>query len=119
MHGFGSPEELIRSRRDITREIYVDPEQRNEFKRLLEEQGAVREFEHQIFRKDGSRIWISVNARAVRDQEGRIVYYEGTAHDITERKRTEAALRESEELFSKAFHSSPAPLIITRSADGY
>ena len=118
MYGFGSPEELIRSRRDITRETYVDPERRNEFRRLLEDHGAVRGFEHQIFRKDGSKIWISVNARAVRDSANQIVYYEGTAQDITERKHTEEALRESEELFSKAFQSSPAPLIITRLADG-
>ena len=118
MHGFDSPEELISNRTDIASEIYVDPKRRHEFKRLLEQTGVVRGFEHQIFRKDGSKIWISVNARAVRDESGKVQYYEGTAQDITERKRTEAALRESEELFSKAFHSSPVPLIITRLSDG-
>lgn len=89
MHGFASPEELIHSRQDISRQIYVDPTRREEFKRQLEEQGAVRGFEHQLFRKDGSKIWISVNARAVRDAQGAIQYYEGTAQDITERKRAE------------------------------
>jgi PAS domain S-box-containing protein len=118
IHGFDSPEELINSRRDITREVYVDSARRVEFKRQLEERGFVRGFEHEIFRQDGSRIWCSVNARAVRDENGIVQYYEGTAQDITERKRTEAALRESEELFSKAFHSSPAPLIMTRLSDG-
>jgi PAS domain S-box-containing protein len=90
MHGFDSPEELIQRRYDISRQIYVDPERRAEFKRLLEEQGAVRGFEHQIYRKDGSKIWISVNARAVRDEQGRVIYYEGTSQDITERKRADA-----------------------------
>ena len=118
IHGFSSPEALINSRRDITREVYVDPARRLEFKRLLEQQGFVRGFEHELFRQDGSRIWCSVNARGVRDASGTVRYYEGTAEDITERKRTEAALRESEELFSKAFHSSPAPLIMTRLSDG-
>jgi PAS domain S-box-containing protein len=118
IHGFDSPEELISSRRDITREVYVDPARRVEFKRQLEEHGFIRGFEHEIFRQDGSRIWVSLNARAVRDENEIVQYYEGTAQDITERKRTEAALRESEELFSKAFHSSPAPLIMTRLSDG-
>lgn len=93
MHGFGSPGELIRSRRDISHEIYVEPARRDEFKRLLERDGVVRDFEHETFRKDGSRIWISVNARAVRDESGKILYYEGTAQDITKRKRAEEAAR--------------------------
>ena len=118
MHGFDSPEEFLRSRQDITREVYVDPARREEFKRLIAEHGVVRGFEHRIYRKDGSRIWISVNARAVRDRQGSVAYYEGTTQDITERKRSEEELRESEERFSKAFYSSPAPLIITRLVDG-
>jgi len=119
IHGFDSPEELISSRRDITRQVYVDPARRIEFRNRLEKQGFVRGFEHEIFRQDGSKIWCSLNARAVRDERGVVQYYEGTAQDITERKRTEAALRESEELFSKAFYSSPGPLIMTRQSDGY
>ena len=90
MQGFDSPEDLIRRRNDISRQIYVDSARREEFKRLLEKNGIVRGFEHQVFRKDGSKIWISVNARAVRDEGGAIRYYEGTAQDINERKRAEA-----------------------------
>lgn len=106
MHGFDSPAELIRSRRDISRELYVEPTQRDEFKRRLEQRGEVRDFEHQTFRKDGSKIWISVNAHAVRDAGGDILYYEGTAQDITERKRAEQALRESEERYRELFENS-------------
>jgi len=90
MHGFDSPEELISNLKDISREVYVDPSRRPEFKRLIETQGSVRGFEHQIFRRDRSKIWISVNARAVRDQQGEIIYYEGTTQDINERKLAEA-----------------------------
>ncbi len=90
MYGFASPEELIHSRQDISRQLYVDPTRREEFKRQLEQQGAVRGFEYQGFRKDGSKIWVSVNARAVRDARGAILYYEGTTQDIDERKQAEA-----------------------------
>jgi PAS domain S-box-containing protein len=106
MHGFDSPEEFIRCRQDITREVYVDPARREEFKRLIAEHGVVREFEHQIYRKDGSRIWISVNARAVRNEQGTIDYYEGTALDITERKVAEANLRQSESQLAEAQHQA-------------
>jgi PAS domain S-box-containing protein len=106
MYGFESPDELIRSRKDITQQAYVEPARRAEFKRLLAAQGTVREFEHQIFRKDRSKIWISVNARVVRDEQGRILYYEGTAQDITARKLAEQALRKSEERYRELFENA-------------
>ena len=117
MHGFESPSELIRSRKDISRQVYVDPAERDEFKRLLERHGNVHGFEHQTVRKDGSRIWISVNAHAVRDDDGNIIYYEGTAQDITERKLAEEALRESEERYRDLVENSHE-LICTHDLDG-
>jgi PAS domain S-box-containing protein len=117
IHGFDSPEEMIRSCRDISRTIYVDPARRAEFKRLLELHGKVRGFEHQSFRKDGNKIWISVNARAVRDKAGNIVYYEGTAQDISERKEAEQALRESEERYRDLVENS-RELICTHDLNG-
>src|SRR6185295_15784229 len=104
MYGFASPEELIHGRPDISR--YVDPARWEDFERLLEDQGAVRDFECQIFRKDGGRIWISVNARAVRDEEGEIQYYEGAAQDITDHKLAEEALRKSEERYRDLVENS-------------
>jgi PAS domain S-box-containing protein len=106
IHGFDSPRELIESCRDISREIYVDPARREEFKQLLELHGKVHSFEHQSFRKDGRKIWLSVNARAVRDELGNIDYYEGTVQDISERKKAEEALRESEERYRELFENS-------------
>ena len=117
IHGFDSPEELISSLRDISREVYVDPTRRDEFKRLLEKDGIVRGFEHQIFRHDGTRIWISVNARGVRDERGRILYYEGTTQDITERKRAEQSLRASEERYRKLAENFPNGAVITYDRD--
>jgi PAS domain S-box-containing protein len=94
--GFDSPEELIAARTDIAQENYVDPKSREEFKRLLDENGSVLDFELEAYRKDRTRIWLSENVHAVRNEKGTIVYYEGTAEDITKRKRAEDALRTSE-----------------------
>ena len=112
IHGFNSPRELIRSCHDISREIYVDPARRDEFKQLLETHGVIRDFEHETIRKDGSKIWLSVNARAVRDETGKILFYEGTARDITQRKQAEQALRESEERFRELFENSKDALYV-------
>lgn len=76
---------------DVQRQMYVDPARRDEFKRLMEEQGIVRHFEAQIYRQDGSKMWLSVNGRAVREG-GTIVRYEGSLEDITERKELEDQL---------------------------
>jgi signal transduction histidine kinase len=62
----------------------------------MREDGRVFEWEAEFYRKDGSRIWTSTNARAVRDPaSGELLGYEGTVEDITERKKAEEALRRS------------------------
>jgi signal transduction histidine kinase len=77
---------------DIGRQLYVDRNRRNEFVRLMYEKGALTGFEAEIYRRDGSKIWISENCREVRSTHGELVYYEGTVEDITERKKAEAEL---------------------------
>jgi PAS domain S-box-containing protein len=104
MFGFASAEELIRERADISKQHYVEPKRRDEFKRLLEEEDIVHHFEYEAYRKDGSRIWVSDNVRAVRDQNGRVLCYEGTAKDITERKQAEEQLKQSERQLAEAQH---------------
>ena len=99
IYGYSSAEELITGVESISDQLYVLPERRDEFIRLMRTRGEVSAFESQIRRKDGSIIWISENARAVRDGEGRLQYYEGTVEDITDRKRAEEALRSSELLY--------------------
>src|SRR5208282_2465441 len=76
IYGYNSQEELMARISDIGRLLYVDPARRAEFIRLMQEQGVVKDFESQIYRKDGSVIWIAENARAVRQREGKIEYYE-------------------------------------------
>ncbi len=86
MHGYDSPEEMITGIMDLGHQLFVDPQQRDEFKRQVAEAGIIRGQEYQVYRKDDSKFWIAVDARAVRDEQGAISYYEGFIQDITERK---------------------------------
>ncbi len=112
MYGYESPDALMRSVTDIEHEIYVDPNCRTELRRLLERRGIVRGFEYEVFRRDGSTIWISESVRAVRDAHGAVLYYEGTIEDITERKQAGEALRESEERFRAIMENSSAMIFL-------
>lgn len=89
MYGYASPEELVRSVTDIGREIFADPACRQKLIRMVEARGVVQGVEYEVRRKDGRSIWITESARAVRDDTGMVLYYEGTVEDITRRKRVE------------------------------
>ena len=91
--GYSSPEELITSIKDISQQVYVEPSRRGEFIAAVQVDNAVFEFESLVYRKDGSVIWISENARAVRDSTGTLLYYEGTVSDSTARQVAREALR--------------------------
>jgi sigma-B regulation protein RsbU (phosphoserine phosphatase) len=93
IYGYDSPAELMAGIKDIARNLYVEPGRRDEFIRLMQEHDTLSGFESKIYRKDESIIWISENCRAVRDAEGKLLYYEGTVEDITERKRAEDQIR--------------------------
>lgn len=97
MFGYDSPEELIEAIHNVGEQLYVDPERRAEFDRLIRRDGFVSGFEIQMYRADGSVMWASASARAVRDDEGAVVGFEGTVEDITRRKQAEQALREIRE----------------------
>jgi len=96
--GYSSPAEMIRGVRDIAKQLYVDPEVRKVVKRELAEKGYLERFECHMLRKDGSKIWISMNVRALRDASGKVVTHDGTAEDITERKRLEVERHSTAEI---------------------
>jgi two-component system cell cycle sensor histidine kinase/response regulator CckA len=89
MCGFASPSEMISTVEDLSKEMYVDPNVRDVFKHLIEKYGSVKDFEYEVRRRDGAKIWISENAHVVRNPDGEILSYEGTIEDITARKRAE------------------------------
>jgi PAS domain S-box-containing protein len=90
IYGYQNPEELKASVGDISRQLYVDETRRHDFRRILDEQSSITGFESEIYRKDGSRIWISENAWKVLDDDGNLAYYEGTVIDITAQKQNNA-----------------------------
>jgi PAS domain S-box-containing protein len=105
---YGSSEDLIRGINDISEGIYVDPEARARYQQWMQRDGMVREFEYQVRRRDGSILWLSDNATAVRDEGGEIVRYEGTVRDITDQRRAEEAIAEGQRLLQLVIDTVPA-----------
>ncbi len=97
IYGNSSHAELVGTLTNVTQQLYVDHHRHAEFVRLIQEKGKVSDFESQIYRRDGSIIWISENTYTVCDRYGNLLYYEGTVQDITTRKQAEAALRLEQE----------------------
>ncbi|HAT34868.1 MAG TPA: PAS domain S-box/diguanylate cyclase (GGDEF) domain-containing protein [Rhodospirillaceae bacterium] len=93
--GYESPEDLIAGIEDISSQIYVDSESRREFEQMMRTHGTVKEFESEVYKKDGSKIWVTESARAVLDASGKISYFEGRLEDITKRKHAEEELQKS------------------------
>ena len=112
IYGFDSPEELVKHFENIQTQLYVDPRRRDTFIREVQTHGELMQFESEIRRKDGSIIWISENARTVKDENGRVLYYEGTVTDITERKRMEAALERQQLFYHQLFFNSPLAMVL-------
>ncbi len=81
MLGYASEDELLEL--DVARDVYMDPEHRGNWVKAMLEGGEVRNAELVLKRKDGSKIVVLENSRAVRDAEGRVIFYEGTLTDIT------------------------------------
>src|SRR5260370_37755608 len=107
IHGHATPQEVMGSNTDIGRKLYVEEGRRDEFIKIMQENNVVTDFESRIFRKDGSIIWIAENVRAIRDTKGRLLYYEGTVEDITQRKLAQENLRNSESLYHSLVETLP------------
>jgi two-component system, sensor histidine kinase and response regulator len=107
IYGYETPAEMMAAIADIGHQVYVEPGRREEFTRRIQRNGFVTRFESEVYRKDGSIIWISESAREVRDGLGGLLYYEGTVEEITERKRAEEALLDSEVLYHSLVECLP------------
>ncbi|MGA2887581.1 MAG: PAS domain S-box protein [Terracidiphilus sp.] len=98
-YGCDSVEELLACANNIGQQFYVDPKRREEFMLLMERDGRVQNFECEVYRKDRSKVWLSINARAIR-LNGVVVRYEGMSEDVTERNRLREQLLQAQKLES-------------------
>jgi diguanylate cyclase (GGDEF)-like protein/PAS domain S-box-containing protein len=95
LNGYDSEEELLSTFNDLARQWYVDPNRRDEFMKGIERDGHVLDFVSEIYRhKTGERLWVKENAHVLRDANGKILFYEGTVEDITERRRVEEEVQQ-------------------------
>ncbi len=99
IYGYDSAQEIVESINDMSRQVYVDALDREQFLKSLQTDGFVTGFVARNYRKDGAIIWISSSARAVKDSKGNIEYFEGTVEDITEKQNLDQARRLSEERY--------------------
>ncbi len=102
MYGYSEEEMLTRA----ASQLYCDVKDGRELKRLLDTSDAVTGFESRMKRKDGSSFWISSSIRAIRDESGKLLYYDGIDIDITNQKQAEQSLRESEEKYRAVLEQS-------------
>ncbi len=95
--GYDSPEEMVASITDIGRQLYVNSEDRERYKRELAAHGHVFNFQVQLKKTDNTLFWASMNTRTIKNNHGRIIYYDGFLMDITEQIYAQQALIQAKE----------------------
>lgn len=82
IYGYDSPQQMMAELCDIERQLYVNPERRQEFIETMARDSCVADFCSQVYCRDGETIWIMEHARAIRDEQGQLMFYEGTVCQI-------------------------------------
>jgi two-component system NtrC family sensor kinase len=111
MAGYQVKEEFLRI--DIAKDLYVNPEDRKKFQRLIEQQGFVKDLEVEFKRKSGEKITVLLTAHVKKDERGEVVGYEGINIDISDRKRMERELKEANDFLMNLIDSSVDGIIAT------
>jgi PAS domain S-box-containing protein len=118
MYGYTSPMEMLGSVVNIE-DRYVNSEDRAKLRRFLEDHNPIEKFETELYHKDRSKVWVSVNARAVSDTTGKIIYHEGFVEDITQRKMAEEALHKEKETVFTILNNDLMGVILNDQAGNY
>jgi len=103
--GYESTDALLK-RNDNLKHLYVNPDQWIYAIRFRQKEDVISGYESQVFKKDGSKIWVSENVSAVVDSKGNLLYYVGMVEDISARKQREETLRKSESDLQERLHTS-------------
>lgn len=109
MFGYANPENMIKT---SVSDCYKRNEDRNKFITNISREGSISGYEVQLKRKDGSNFWGSLSAKAVKDEDNKIKYFDGVLEDITERKSIQEDLRESEERYRRLLDHNPAAIVV-------
>jgi PAS domain S-box-containing protein len=109
MLGFRRKQELFV--KDVA-SIYQNPKDRLAFSKKMTKNGFVRNAEFRLKKKDGTPIIVSETAQAVRDDRGRVLYFDGIVEDITERKRAEEEVLLQKTYFERLFNSAPEAIVL-------
>lgn len=100
--GYDSIEEFLNTIRNLAKQVYVKPLQREQFLELLEKNDFVAGFETQLRKKDGAHVWVSICGRAIRDKSGNILYIQGSFEDISERKHAQQMYKRARQMAEDA-----------------
>jgi two-component system, cell cycle sensor histidine kinase and response regulator CckA len=106
MYGYDDPKKMMDEVNDVGQQLYANPKDRKEVLQILAEKGVMEPKEVEVVRRDGTHFFVLVSARVIRDADGKILYYQANHIDITERKRAESVLQESEERYKALFERS-------------
>ncbi len=118
MFGYKSPQEMKELVKKVDSDLFADPSRRLQNIRQFQQNPAIGVFENDYKRRDGSVFTGRAHLQSVRDAQGNILHIEGFVEDISERRKSDEALRKSEERFSKVFSSSPVGISITTLSEG-
>jgi two-component system NtrC family sensor kinase len=111
MLGYDDKDEFLNI--DIANDLYVRPEERQKFKKMIERDGRVIDYEVEFKRKDGSTMPVLLTGHVRYDQQGNVIGYEGLNLDITRRKLMERQLKEAHDFINKIIQSSPNAITAT------
>lgn len=115
--GYDSPQDMIDSKTGVE-EYYADSSERQELLKALKNSGSIADYKIRMTHRDGHYIWLSINARIVKDEQGKIQYYEGTIEDITERRLAEDNVRASRKMLSDILQAASEFAIIATDPKG-
>ena len=113
--GYGNAGEMLGRPNE---EFWLEPAQREDFLELIRTRGRVSDFEVVLRRKDGAPVLVATSSRLYHDEDGSVLGVEGIFRDISERKRSEELLRQSEEKFSQLFKLSPDAISLSEPDTG-
>jgi PAS domain S-box-containing protein len=114
MLGYASREDLLQA--DVRTQVYLSPERHQELARQMQEHGVVRNHEETLRRRDGSAVYVLVNAFAVRDSQGRITQYRGLMLDISGLRTFQSELQRERDFSGKILNNTQSLILVADTA---